>query len=97
MNSQHNQVNGINIGLMDKLILDLTRYIDDINDIFNSLDEEVTKSYSYIPSPVLETFKSNYCAISQRKIQNITIFCTTHTIIVFRNILHIFTDCDIIY
>lgn len=65
MDNQRKEINGINIDLMDKLIIDLTRYADDINAIFNSLDEEIAKSYEHIPNPVIEKFKSTYEVIKE--------------------------------
>jgi len=63
--NERNEVNGINNDLLDKLIIDLTKYMDSINSIFNSIDEEVNKSYELLPSPVVETFKLTYEVIKE--------------------------------
>lgn len=59
------EVNGIQETVMDKLILDICNYNDDINNTLNSIDEEFYKGLSSINCDISTSLKMMYEDIQQ--------------------------------
>ena len=56
--------NGINIDLIDKLIIDIIEYSDDISKIFNDIDIQVSETLNFMPDDLKKHFNECYSDMS---------------------------------
>lgn len=56
--------NGINIDLIDKLIIDIIEYSDDISKIFNDIDIQVSETLNFVPDDLKKHFNECYSDMS---------------------------------